>query len=75
MSTDKFPIDDCSGATISIYLHELQLLRRIAESASDFRLGKCDPEFAEINGGLDSLYNTLAQHVGRYETWVSEFDE
>jgi len=70
---DRGSTDDCSGEMVSIYKHELQLLRRIAESSSDFVLGTFDREFASLNGGQDSLFDIMATQVKRHADWLSEF--
>ena len=47
-------------------------LEAIAEAASDLKLGNHDSEFAELNGGKDSLEWTLFQKVFAWESFASE---
>lgn len=69
-----FPVDDCSGEMVSIYRHELALLRKVAESSSDFVMGTLDSEFASRNGGKDSLFDIMVAQIHRHAEWLSDFD-
>lgn len=67
-------MDDCSGEMVSVYKYELDLLRKIAESSSDFVLSTSKSEFASLNGGEDVLFNIMVTNLCCYAEWVSGFD-
>ncbi len=54
---------------------EITLLRKVAEAASDYLLGRSDEEFAQLNGGEESLLAVLRKAQSEYEAWWSEFHE
>ena len=71
MNSASLPVDDGSGEMVSIYNHELELLRTVAEYASDVCFGYCNPEFAELNGGSEGLLERLLAIVRHHEQWLA----
>jgi hypothetical protein len=55
---------------VSLFVNEMsdeQLADRVAEAASDYKLGTLMPEFAELNGGIEKLREYLFQCVTDWE--------
>ena len=50
------------------HCEEHEKLKKIWEAASDYLMGLRIPEFAEQNGGLVHLFETLQVAVNQYES-------
>ena len=51
---------------------EEELLRNIAEHASDLKLADEDAEFCALNGGIETLKNELFESVKEWEDFLDE---
>ena len=52
---------------VTIGQDHLQALEAVAQAASDLRIGRHEPEFAEANGGMEKLERDLFDKVADYE--------
>ena len=64
-------VDDCSGQTVSIYKHELDLLVRIAECGSDL---KCCYKDRDFPADPDLIQAELFSAIRQWQQWRDEFD-
>ncbi len=55
--------------TVNANLEEFDLLREVAEAASDMKLGEHNAEFRQLNGGPIVLRERLLNAVSKWEDW------
>ena len=48
--------------------------QKVSEAASDYLLGLRDPEFAELNGGVEALLESLRDNEARWQMAHPEAD-
>ena len=46
----------------------------VCEAASDYLLGQRDPEFRQLNGGMNALQNALRKAVDEWGKWQDEHE-
>ena len=58
--------------SVCVPREEWQLMRKVVESANDYSIGALDREFAKLNGGKDTLFDAMTEHILLYQGWLSE---
>lgn len=64
-----------SEKEVTVYEDEVRLLRKIAETSSDYIKAHVWPEFADHCGGLDAILDRQRQAVLEWETWLDGFEQ
>ncbi|HFD39558.1 MAG TPA: hypothetical protein ENJ31_06885 [Anaerolineae bacterium] len=67
-------IDDLGDRQETVYSAELVLLKKIAETASDFTRARFCSNFCEAIGGIKKTEKALFNAVASYERWLDEGD-
>jgi hypothetical protein len=55
-------------------MDEIQVLREVAMAASDLQMAKRNSEFAELNGGVEALEQTLFEKTEAWQSYEQQLE-